>query len=346
MQNFEEGSKGELPYYLYLNLFEDASSLLVLGDNPTLEKSFKEALKKTSCKPYISVGVATLDSNDILQLIPSSQDAKVKPKAVVDSFKKSTIKPSASVFWSGRKINNTIIGTSTEENANNFINTDVDTSIGDENLVSKDEKVEVDGVQCVFYDQFESFRTKDYLQSREYRNTEYYTGVLQQLDQWSIGIRDEFQSKKDPKTRSGYQTMLNTILEFKKGVKEDMSKENSNSLNEFSDLNKFQKLYTASIDKYYKALGAYERSIELAKIRRILIEMHQMDEKSKKTEAFIQLDKVIKIRLKKADEYEETLSLVDSDLRKQINSLVHNIATTSEQLKVSLDSNEPDLMRT
>lgn len=104
----EIGALKVLPYFMYLNYFDDGDPFLVIGTHTALRKQFI-ALSKNNAKTNISYGTVHLDGNDILKFVPQKNGMNVKPKPIINACKKDIIKKSDAAFWQKRTVNNTII---------------------------------------------------------------------------------------------------------------------------------------------------------------------------------------------------------------------------------------------
>lgn len=271
-------TKATIPYYLYLGYFDKETvgeSLLILGHHSNIKKEFVAAAK-TSDKVKISFGTVQLDSNNILQFIPTKNGMQVKPKPVVEACKKTPIAKSEPGFWSKRKISNVIIAAeATEQEGSQAPLSSNDQFIGDENKVDEKVSYKEKGTGSEIYDQFKSFVNRDYTQSSGTRNAEYYQATLSQVDEWVKALQDEFKTKRDPSLKKRYNTMGKNMLAFKKQVQKEIKANKTQLINEDASLQTIKDSFAQAIADYNNAKDAYGQSIVEAKLRRILSELDQ-----------------------------------------------------------------------
>ena len=236
----QKGEEASIPYFMHLDYFEKgkegSGTLLILGTQPAIRKAFVAA-GKTGEKVNLSYGIAQLDANNILRLLPEKNGMKVKPKPVVDSFKQAPISKSNPGFWSKRKVNNVIIGAaeSTEK------------LTGNSDLLEEEVTYTEKGTNSEVYDQFKSFVNRDYTHSNGTRNAEYYAQTLKQVDQWLSDLQEEFKAKGDQQLKAAYSKMGKMMLAFKKKVQQEMQEGTTQHLHEDSSLNSIEQVFPQAV---------------------------------------------------------------------------------------------------
>jgi hypothetical protein len=312
----QNGKKGSLPYSLHLDYFaaDGGGSLLILGKQTDLKKEFKAAWA-TKEKVNISLGVVSLDNNDILRFEPAKNGMKVKAKPIVNALKQDPIKKSKPGFWSKRKVNNVIIGAEAVASATKGKIT------GDSSLVDEKVTYTEKGTNSEVYDIFKSFVNKDYVNSNGTRNAEYFSTTLQKVDTWVQELQTEFKAKKDPKLKAAYGKMGKMMLAFKKRVQKDSNSDKAQHINEDSALAAFEQVFDREMAQYETETDAYQKSILKGKLERVLLELDQKINGDSTQTAAIALKEQLENRLANVSQ-----GNVDPSIQAQIDELLADIA--------------------